>query len=56
MPWVRFTGDFDFKPKTSVTQAFRAGSVKLVTTACAKAAVTAGRAENTRKPKAGHDA
>jgi hypothetical protein len=49
MPWVRFTADFDFKPKAAVTLAFRAGQRKLVTTACAKQAIAVGKAELTRK-------
>lgn len=44
MPHVRFTADFDFKPKPSVTVAFKAGDQKLVTTPCADAAVAAGKA------------
>jgi hypothetical protein len=51
MPWVRFTSSFDFKPKPTVTLAYHAGDVKLVTTACATAALRAGKAEKAAKPK-----
>ncbi|QMV02578.1 hypothetical protein GHV40_14295 [Devosia sp. D6-9] len=51
MPWVRFTGDFDFRPVFGVTIAYRAGSHKLVTTACAAAAIAAGKAVRQAKPK-----
>lgn len=44
MPWVRFTADFDFKPKPQVTLAFRAGQEKNVTTPCAEAAIAKGKA------------
>jgi hypothetical protein len=50
MPWVRFLAGFDFKPKPAVTIAYRPGDVKLVTTACARAALAAGKAEKTTKP------
>jgi len=55
MPWVRFTSSFDFKPKPSVTLAYHAGDVKLVTTACAAAALANGKAEKASKPKGQHD-
>lgn len=51
MAWLRFTADFDFKPKPAVTLAYKAGQEKLVTTPCAAAAVAAGKAERIRKPK-----
>lgn len=51
MPWVRFTVDFDFKPKPAVTIAYHAGSVVLVTTPCAMQAIAAGKAARTTKPK-----
>lgn len=51
MPWVRFSADMDFKPTPQVTIAYRAGDVKLVTTACAKRAVALGRAVRTNKPE-----
>lgn len=52
MPWVRFTADFDFKPKPAVTIAYRAGMERLVTTGCARLAIERQRAERVRKPKA----
>lgn len=50
MPWVRFTADFDWKPKPTVTMAYKAGDTKLVTTPCARQAKALGRAEPVRKP------
>lgn len=44
MPRVRFTSDFDFKPKPSITIAYRARDEKLVTTPCARKAIAAGKA------------
>jgi hypothetical protein len=52
MPWVRFLRNFDWTPTPAVTVAFKAGSVKLVTTACARRAIATGAAEKTAKPKA----
>lgn len=52
MPRVRFTANFDFKPKPSVTQAFKAGEEKMVTTPCAEAAVKAGKGQIVKKVKA----
>lgn len=49
MPWLRFTGDFDWKPKPSVTVAFLNGQERLVTTPCANAAVARGKAVRLRK-------
>ena len=54
MPWVRFTADFDFKPTPQVTVAHKQDSVAMVPTECAKAAVSAGKAERTSKPGAEH--
>jgi len=51
MPWVRFTADFDFKPMPTVTQAYRAGQVVLVTTPCAEAAIAKGKAVKASNPK-----
>lgn len=52
MPKVRFTEDFDFKPMPSVTLAFKAGDQKMVTTACAEAAIAKGKAVAVKKRKA----
>ncbi|MEQ1956010.1 hypothetical protein [Mesorhizobium sp. CN2-181] len=49
MPWVRFTTDFDFKPKRAVTLAYRRGDECNVTTPCAAKAVAAGKAVRLRK-------
>lgn len=51
MPWVRFDQAFDWKPRPSVTQAYYAGDVKLVTTACANAAEAKGKGKRTKKPE-----
>ncbi|RVI58533.1 hypothetical protein CN189_26165 [Sinorhizobium meliloti] len=50
MPWVRFTADFDFKPKPPVTLAFKAGVVRYVTRACAAEAIAASKALPTERP------
>lgn len=50
MPWVRFTTDFDFKPKPSVTLAFLSGQERCVTSACAALAVEHGKGVRLRKP------
>lgn len=42
--WVRFTADFDFKPKPQVTLAFLNGQERNVTRDCAEKAVAAGKA------------
>lgn len=49
MPWVRFCAPMDWKPKPQVTIAYKAGATELVTTACAKAAVAAGKAVRVKK-------
>ena len=51
MPTVRFSADFDWKPVSNVTQAFKAGDEKLVTTPCAEAAVAKGRGEIIKKTR-----
>ena len=51
MPWVRFVADMDWKPVPAVTQAYRAGEVKLVTTPCAEAAIAKGKAVKASNPK-----
>lgn len=52
MVWVKFTEDFRFKPRQTVTQFFPKGLVMNVTTPCAEAAKAAGKAEEVEKPKA----
>lgn len=52
--WVRFTANFDFKPKASVTLAYLAGQERNVTRACAAQAIAAGKAvaiKRDRKPR-----
>ena len=53
MPWVRFTEDFDWRPRFGSVRAYRAGTVDLVTTACARAAKARGAAEIAPKPQGG---
>lgn len=50
MPWVRFIADFDFKPKESVTVAFKAGTLRIVPRAAAAQAVAEGKAEAAERP------
>lgn len=47
--WVRFTASFDYKPKRSVTLAYRAGDTVNVVRECAEAAIKAGAAVEMRK-------
>lgn len=51
MPWVRFTRDFDYKPKPRVFQVYPKGYVGLVTTACAKEAIGENAAVKIKKPE-----
>jgi hypothetical protein len=51
MPRVRFTADFDFRPKQGVTIGYKAGWAGLVTTPCASQAVAAKKAVRTGKVK-----
>jgi hypothetical protein len=44
MARVRFTEDFDYKPKSQVTIAYKAGTEKTVRRECADAAIAAGKA------------
>jgi len=54
MPWVRFTRDFEYRPRPRAIQIFRRGQVLLVTRACAQAAVDSGAAElSSREGKIG---
>jgi len=50
MTWVRFITNFDFKPRPSITLAFKAGDVRNVTRACAAAAIERGKAEKIERP------
>jgi hypothetical protein len=54
--WVRFTADFDFKPKPQVTLAFLAGEERNVTRDCAEKAVAAGKAVRVKKAKSDGEA
>lgn len=52
MAWVKFTKDFNFKPHSQATVAYKAGRVLNVTAACAAEAIRKGKAvrfEKTRK-------
>lgn len=50
MAWVRFTADFDFKPKPTVTLAYLAGQVRNVPRACADLAVAKSKATRMKRP------
>lgn len=50
MAWIRFIADMDFKPRPSVTIAYKAGMVVNVTSACAAEAVRKKRGVRQRKP------
>lgn len=43
--WVRFTDNFDWKPKSTVTVAYRKGNELNVTRECADKAIALGKAE-----------
>lgn len=47
--WVRFTSDFDWKPKQSVTLAYKSGNTVNVVKDCAEAAIKAGAAVELHK-------
>jgi hypothetical protein len=49
MPLVRFLRNFDWKPKPTVTIAFKAGSKLVVTTRCAERAILKGAAEKVER-------
>lgn len=49
--WVRFSANFDFKPKSTVTIAYKAGDVVNVPRTHADAAIAHGAAEKTASPK-----
>lgn len=51
MPWLKFSGDFDWKPQPNITIGYLTGQVKLVTTACADAAEKAGKGNRVKKPE-----
>lgn len=51
MPWLKFHQDYDWRPKTNVIVAYKAGMTRLVTTPCAAAATAAGAAVRVAKPK-----
>lgn len=47
--WVKFKAPFDWKPKRSVTLAYRAGDIVSVTKACGEAAIALCAADLYRK-------
>lgn len=53
MPWVLFTGSFDWVPPLApmTAVAYRCGMRLLVTTPCAQAAIAAGKAEPSSRPQ-----
>lgn len=50
MPWVRFTGNFDWKPTLKVMFAYRKGSIHLVHSKCYELAIKAGKAVPIERP------
>lgn len=53
MPWIRFTGHFDWRVpahKGLVTIAYKAGTTRFVTRQCAADAIAAGKGELTTRP------
>jgi len=50
MPWVKFTKDYDWKPRHNVMFSYRAGSVHLVKSAVALDAIARGKAVPTARP------
>lgn len=51
MPWARFTADFDWRPTSQATIAYKAGHEVSVTTACLNAAKAAGAAVKIATPR-----
>jgi hypothetical protein len=49
--WVRFTGEFWWRPRRQVRVRYRAGTTANVTRACGQAAIGAGRAAPATNPK-----
>jgi hypothetical protein len=54
MAWVKFTRDFTYTHPAllTVSTAYKAGMVQQVVTSCAEAAIAAGAAQRTERPKA----
>jgi hypothetical protein len=50
MAWIRFTADFNFRPKVVTTIAYKKGMVMNVTGQCATLAIAAGKAVRMEKP------
>lgn len=48
--WVRFIGDYRWKPSRQVSQVYRAGTIHNVPTRCAVEAVAKGKAVKMKKP------
>jgi hypothetical protein len=49
--WIRFTADFDFKPKPQSTIAYRTGEERNVTRECADKALAAGKAVKIKRDR-----
>lgn len=47
--WIKFTADFLYKPKRSVTLLYRAGDTANVVRACGEAAIAVGAGTELRK-------
>lgn len=50
MAWIKFTEDFNFRPRASTTTAYKAGMVMNVTSQCAALAIAANKAVRMSKP------
>ena len=48
--WVKFVGNFSFKPTPQTTIDYPAGMVCQVTSRCAEKAIAAGKAEQLARP------
>jgi hypothetical protein len=50
MPWVRFTKNYDYRPRNGVVTAYSKDLTLMVTNRCASEAIEAGAAEAVKKP------
>jgi hypothetical protein len=49
--WVRFTGNYSWKPNANSTIDYQAGATENVTTECGEAAIAKGVAEKVPAPR-----
>ena len=55
MAWLKFTSDYDYKPKQAVTVAYKAGWKGNVPSRCATLAVADGKAIRLKTPNKGEE-